>query len=73
MERVLDVRGLNCPIPLIRARTALAALGPGDVLVVLATDPEAPIDLAALAADHGHGLAIGQEEGSWRIALTKAG
>ena len=72
MERTLDVRGLNCPIPLIRARTALAELGPGDTLVVLATDPEAPIDLGALAADHGHGLAVVREGAHWRLALTKA-
>jgi tRNA 2-thiouridine synthesizing protein A len=71
MERLLDVRGLNCPIPLIGARTALARMTPGDVLVVLATDPEAPIDLGALASDNGHGLAIRRQEGCWRIALTK--
>jgi tRNA 2-thiouridine synthesizing protein A len=73
MERVLDVRGLNCPLPLIRARAELAGMAPGDVLVVLATDPEAPIDLAGLAADHGHALATRQEPGYWRIALTKRG
>lgn len=49
----VDARGLACPLPLLKARAALAALGPGDELVVLATDPEAPLDLAALAADHG--------------------
>ncbi len=57
MERTLDVRGLACPLPLVKARAALAGLAPGDVLVVLATDPEAPIDLAALAADEGLALA----------------
>jgi tRNA 2-thiouridine synthesizing protein A len=69
--RTLDARGLHCPLPLIRARRALAELGAGETLVVLATDPEAPIDLAALAADEGH--AIGREHvgGEWRITLTK--
>ena len=71
MERTLDARGLNCPLPLIKARAALAELAAGDVLVVLATDPEAPIDLAALAADHGYRLATERAEGHWRIALTK--
>jgi tRNA 2-thiouridine synthesizing protein A len=47
----LDARGLSCPLPLLKARQALAGLAPGETLVVLATDPEAPIDLAALAAD----------------------
>jgi tRNA 2-thiouridine synthesizing protein A len=71
MERTLDARGLNCPLPLVKARTALAALSPGDVLVVLATDPEAPIDLAALAADEGHALRTQREPHHWRLVLTK--
>ena len=48
MERTLDARGLACPLPLVKARAALADLAPGDVLVVLATDPEAPIDLGMI-------------------------
>ena len=41
----------------------------GDVLVVLATDPEAPIDLAAMAADHGHRLETSREQDHWRLTL----
>lgn len=69
--RTLDVRGLACPLPLIRARRELASLAAGEVLVVLATDPEAPIDLAALAADEGHAFARGERDGEWQITLTK--
>jgi tRNA 2-thiouridine synthesizing protein A len=68
---MLDVRGLACPIPLIRARRSLAALSDGDRLVVLATDPEAPIDLAGLAADEGHMCFSEHRTGEWRITLTK--
>ncbi len=64
MERILDARGLNCPLPLIKARAALPGLGAGDELVVLATDPEAPIDLAALAADHGLDVSTEREDGA---------
>jgi tRNA 2-thiouridine synthesizing protein A len=71
VERVLDVRGLNCPVPLLRARAALTGLEPGDTLTVLATDPEAPIDLAALAADEGHALQTHREPQHWRLAITK--
>jgi tRNA 2-thiouridine synthesizing protein A len=71
MERTVDARGLSCPMPLIKARAALAALGPGDVLVVLATDPEAPIDIAALAADHGLRHTAERAGGHWRIELEK--
>ena len=70
MPAVLDVRGLRCPLPLLRARRALAELGAGEALLVLATDPEAPIDLAALASDEGR--AFVQEragDGEWRLTL----
>jgi tRNA 2-thiouridine synthesizing protein A len=69
MERLVDARGLRCPLPLAKARAALAGLQAGDVLTVLATDPEAPIDLAAMAADHGHRLEAVREQGHWRLTL----
>ena len=43
MDTTLDARGLACPLPAVKARRALAAVPPGGTLVVLATDPEAPI------------------------------
>ena len=43
----------------------------GETLVVLASDPEAPIDLAALAADEGHTFARERLVDAWRITLTK--
>ena len=69
MERVLDVRGLSCPLPLAKARAALARMAAGDALVVLATDPEAPIDLAALAADTNRSFSSQRLDGEWRCAL----
>ena len=69
MERTLDARGLACPLPLVKARAALAGLGPGDALVVLATDPEAPIDLAALAADDGRASPPRARRAHWRLVL----
>ena len=67
----LDVRGLACPLPLIRARRELAGLQAGETLVVLATDPEAPIDLAALAADEGMEFTQERVTDEWQITLTK--
>lgn len=72
MSRLVDARGLLCPLPLIRAREALATLAPGEDLVVLATDAEAPIDLAALAADHGYVFEQEQNGGEWRLTLLAA-
>jgi tRNA 2-thiouridine synthesizing protein A len=72
MPHVVDARGLSCPLPTIKARQALAALEPGATLVVLATDPEAPLDLAALAADGGHAFAQARDGAAWRLTLVKA-
>jgi tRNA 2-thiouridine synthesizing protein A len=73
MEHTLDARGLACPLPLVKARAALAADPQLEVLVVLATDPEAPIDLAALAADTGRRFQSHREPGHWRLVLTGPG
>lgn len=70
MACVVDARGLRCPLPLVRARQALASLGAAEALVVLATDPEAPIDLAALAADAGREFAAVREGDEWRLELS---
>jgi tRNA 2-thiouridine synthesizing protein A len=72
VPHVLDARGLRCPLPLVRARQALAALPAGETLVVLATDPEAPIDLAALAADGGRAFKQERADGVWRLILAPA-
>jgi tRNA 2-thiouridine synthesizing protein A len=71
METTLDARGLACPLPAVMARWAVAAVPPGAALIVLATDPEAPIDLAALASDEGHAFVSERLESAWRITLTK--
>jgi tRNA 2-thiouridine synthesizing protein A len=50
----VDARGLKCPLPLVKTKLALEEAEPGATVRVLATDPEAPIDLAAFAASAGH-------------------
>jgi tRNA 2-thiouridine synthesizing protein A len=55
-EVILDARGLNCPLPVLRARKAMQKLGSGDVLRLLATDPGAIRDVDALCAATGHVL-----------------
>ena len=71
MPQLLDARGLACPLPAIKAKAALAALAPGETLVVLATDPEAPVDIGALAAEAGHRFRAEREGAAWRLTLTK--
>ncbi|NUF08872.1 sulfurtransferase TusA family protein [Snodgrassella sp. ESL0324] len=55
-DRTLDVIDLNCPMPILRAKKALAAMDSGEVLLVLATDKTAPDDFAAFCRQTGHEL-----------------
>jgi tRNA 2-thiouridine synthesizing protein A len=68
----VDARGLLCPLPLTMAKRRMASLRPGEKLLVLATDPEAPIDLGAWAAAEGHALAERHLEGWMEFSLVKA-
>jgi tRNA 2-thiouridine synthesizing protein A len=68
---ILDARGLLCPVPLTMAKRRMAELAPGEMLVVLATDPEATIDLGAWASDEGHGYEERPGEGWTEYALVK--
>ena len=63
LMRITDARGLNCPMPLVMAKTAMETVPAGEELVVLATDPEAAIDLAAWALDQGYELTERAAEG----------
>jgi len=47
-ERILDLRGLKCPLPALRTRKALTRLAPGELLVVECTDPMSAIDIPHL-------------------------
>jgi tRNA 2-thiouridine synthesizing protein A len=67
----VDARGLACPLPLTMARRRMAELRVGETLVVLATDPEAPIDLGAWAATEGHSISSRRLEGWTEFSLVK--
>ena len=71
MDTTLDARGLACPLPAVKARDALARVPPGAALIVLATDPEAPIDVAAVAADAGCAYEVERDGGGWRLTLRR--
>ena len=61
-DRELDARGLNCPLPILRAKKALAELQSGQILKVLATDPGALRDFQAFSRQTGHELVQHSEE-----------
>ncbi len=55
-QKEIDTRGLNCPLPILKAKKALAELGSGQVLKVVATDPGSMRDFQAFARQTGHEL-----------------
>jgi tRNA 2-thiouridine synthesizing protein A len=55
-EHIINLRGLKCPLPALRARRALSALEPGDVLVAECTDPLTTVDIPNLARETGDTL-----------------
>ncbi len=53
-DQYLDTKGLNCPLPILKAKVALNRMQPGEVLFVEATDPHSVIDFEAYCARTGH-------------------
>lgn len=69
---IVDARGLDCPIPLVRLRQALMVLDPGALAVLLATDPAAPSDVEEFCSASGHELIeVDEEAGLYRISVRK--
>jgi tRNA 2-thiouridine synthesizing protein A len=62
-ETVLDAKGLNCPLPILRAKKAMKDVPAGGVLKVLATDPGAVKDFEAFCRATGHQLLDSRQEG----------
>ena len=63
-ERLLDTRGLSCPLPVLKARKLLGIMATGERLRVLATDPKSVQDFVALCEATGHRLIERRETGS---------
>lgn len=55
-DKELDARGLNCPLPILRAKKALTELQSGQVLKIVATDPGSVKDFQAFAKQTGNEL-----------------
>jgi len=71
-EHVLDVQGLTCPLPVLKANKALRGLPPGARLIVLATDPASVADFAAYSRETGHALETPPAtDGVFHFVLTK--
>ena len=71
-DQTLDAKGLNCPLPILKAKKALTAMPPGGTLEVLATDPGAVKDFEAFSRTTGHELLESTTEGNvFRFVLKR--
>jgi len=62
-DKELDARGLNCPLPILRAKKMLSEIGGGQTLKVVATDPGSVKDFQAFAKQTGNELLESGEAG----------
>ena len=69
---IVDARGRRCPVPLAMAKVRLEELAPGQSLTLLATDPEAPLDVGAWAAEAGHAFECTERAEHIELTLTRA-
>jgi len=71
-DRELDVRGLVCPLPILRTKKSLSEMTHGQVLKIMATDPGAIIDFQVFADQTGHELLSSSEiTGEYLFYLRK--
>ena len=69
----LDASGLNCPLPILRAKKSLSGLEAGQVLHIIATDPGSVKDFEAFAKQTGNALMESKEEGGkFHFLIKKA-
>ena len=72
-DKLLDTKGLNCPLPILKAKKAIAEIGAGATLEVLATDPGSVPDFQAFCEAGGHTLVEQTEAGGvYRFLIKRA-
>ncbi len=72
-DKELDARGLNCPLPILRAKKALNDMSSGQTLHIVATDPGSVKDFEAFARQTGNELLESKEaDGEFSFLLKKA-
>lgn len=74
MERVLDLRGLRCPLPALKTTRALRRSAPGEVVTVLTDDPLAFVDIPNVVRETGDLLVEPQRQDSTgRFVIRRGG
>jgi TusA-related sulfurtransferase len=71
IDREIDARGLNCPLPLMKAKKALGEMHSGQVLRVVATDSGSMRDFLAFAKQAGHEMVEQQHVGKEYVHVIR--
>jgi len=72
-DRILDAKGLNCPLPILKTKVLLNKMQAGEILYVEATDPHSVIDFEAYCARTNHKLLnIEEEEKLFKFYIRRA-
>jgi tRNA 2-thiouridine synthesizing protein A len=72
-DQELDASGLNCPLPILRAKKTLSSMDAGQVLHIIATDPGSVKDFDAFSKQTGNELMESKEEGGkFHFLIKKA-
>ena len=72
-DQVLDAKGLNCPLPILKTKVLLNKMQPGEILFVEATDPHSVIDFEAYCARTDHQLLnIEKEKNLFKFYIQRA-
>jgi TusA-related sulfurtransferase len=71
VSKELDTRGLNCPLPILKAKKALADMGSGELLRVVSTDPGSTRDFQAFARQTGNELVEQSADGGDYVHVLK--
>jgi tRNA 2-thiouridine synthesizing protein A len=73
-DQVLDAKGLNCPLPILKAKKALKPMASGQTLEVVSTDPGSVADFAAFCRTTGNEMLEQNEEGGiYTYLIRKTG
>ena len=73
IDRELDLKGLKCPLPVLKARKAMARMATGTTVRIEATDPMSVIDIPHFCQEAGHDLISRTQEGDVHVFLITRG
>lgn len=73
VDKEINARGLNCPLPLMKTKLVISTMAPGQLLRVIATDAGSMPDILAFATQNGHEMVEQRNVGNEYIHILRRG